>query len=564
MEKLIEFKNFTFKYDAQSEPTLYDINLSINKSEKILIIGPSGSGKSTLAHCINGLIPHTYKGEYSGNIYLYGNDVYHDSIFKRSKSVGTVLQDSDGQFVGLTVGEDIAFSLENDNCDQQIMYDKVLKVSSMVDMDKFLTKAPFNLSGGQKQRVALAGVMIDDVDLLLFDEPLANLDPATGKKAIALIDKLQKDYGKTIVIIEHRLEDVLYCDVDRIILMDDGHIIFDGTANDLLLSDLLNKYGIREPLYLTALKHSKMCSDTNVSNINDIHGQYPLLENFYDRYETEEKINKKEDVLLTLKNVSFSYDGKNEVLKDINFDLYKNEMISIVGKNGAGKSTIAKLILGFLPKYSGNMEFMGQDMKDMTIFERSNFFGLVLQNPNQMISKPMIYDEVALGLRNRKMDEETIREKVTNVLEICGLSPFIDWPVRTLSYGQKKRVTIASILVMEPKILILDEPTAGQDYRHYQEILEFLKKINQLGTTIMMITHDMHLMLEYSDRCLVLADGVLKADAYPYQVLTNKDLIDSANLKETSLFTLANHLKMNDSVKFVKNFISYERGIKGE
>lgn len=562
---IIEFIDYSFKYYSQSEPTLYDINLKIYPGEKILIIGPSGSGKSTLGHCINGLIPFAYKGDIKGTLKVNGLVAAQQNIFKLSKIVGTVLQDSDGQFVGLTVGEDIAFALENDNVSTDEMHEIVRKVAEMVDMDRHLQSSPFELSGGQKQRTSLAGVMVNDVEVLLFDEPLANLDPATGKTAIEIIDDIHKKTNKTIIIIEHRLEDVLHRDVDRIIMIKDGRIIADMPPDELVSSPLLIENGIREPLYITALKYAgvTVCKDMFPSSLQRLKMDAvtgPLTTWYRSIKKTGEKVEK--PAILSVKNLTFSYDGKRKVLDDISFDIQEGEMISIVGKNGAGKSTLSKVLCGFEIQDSGSIHYYCEDIKDKSIKERAEIIGFVMQNPNQMISKALIYDEIALGLRLRNVPEDEIRVRIEKILEICGLAPFIEWPISALSYGQKKRVTIASILVLEPKVIILDEPTAGQDYYHYTEIMKFLEKINKLGVTIIMITHDMHLMLEYTPRAIVLADGRILADTKASVVLTEPDLISKANLKETSLYYLAEKANIDDKTSFVQNFIDYEKGVR--
>ncbi len=562
---VIEFTDFTFKYFTQAEPTLYDINLKIYPGEKILIVGPSGSGKSTLGHCINGLIPFAYKGEIQGTLKIKDLVVAEQNIFKLSKIVGTVLQDSDGQFVGLTVGEDIAFALENDNVPTEEMHEIVRKVAAMVDMDKLLDSSPYELSGGQKQRTSLAGVMVDDVDVLLFDEPLANLDPATGKTAIEIIDDIHKKTNKTIIIIEHRLEDVLHRDVDRIIVINEGHIIADMSPDELVSSSILTQIGVREPLYITALKYAgiNVTSDMCPSSLNTLKMD-TVTEPLKTWYKSIEKPVKEEKgpVILTAENLTFSYDGKRKALDNVSFKIHEGEMISIVGRNGAGKSTLSKVLCGFEQQDSGSIYYYAEDIRDRSIKERAEIIGLVMQNPNQMISKAMIYDEVALGLRLRNVPEDEIRPRVQKVLEICGLSPFIDWPVSALSFGQKKRVTIASILVLNPKIIILDEPTAGQDYYHYTEIMNFLEKLNKMGVTIILITHDMHLMLEYTPRAIVMSDGEILADTSASVVLTDSRLIEEANLKETSLYYLAEKANIEDRTAFVQRFIDYERELR--
>ncbi|MCB2214238.1 ABC transporter ATP-binding protein [bacterium] len=564
-QPIVEFEDFTFQYHAQAEPTLWDINLKIYPGEKILIVGPSGSGKSTLGHCLNGLIPFAYQGEISGSLKIRGENAVDNDIFQRSKMVGTVLQDSDAQFVGLTVGEDIAFALENDNIQQKKMHQRVQKVAEMVDMEALLGSSPFELSGGQKQRTSLAGVMVDDVDILLFDEPLANLDPATGKTAIEIIDDIHQQSDKTVVIIEHRLEDVLYCHVDRILVLREGRIIADMDAHSLVSSDVLMETGIREPLYVTALKYAgvPVTSELKPGYITTLEANHhrEALQKWYRDIQPPLEPDPAPSIL-SVEDLSFSYDGERMVLEDINFDIREGEMVSLVGRNGAGKSTLSKLMLGFEKPATGVIRYYGEDIKDKTIKERAEFIGVVLQNPNQMISKPMIYDEVALGLRFREVPEEEIRPRVEKVLKICGLAPFIEWPISALSYGQKKRVTIASILALGPKILILDEPTAGQDFRHYTEIMEFLLELNKMGVTIILITHDMHLMLEYTPRAIVLSEGRLVTDTAASVVLTDHDVIDKANLKETSLFNLAKMAGIPDGTGFVQGFIDYERKLR--
>ena len=567
MEKkaIIEFNNFTFQYFSQAEPTLYDINLKIYEGEKILIVGPSGSGKSTLGYCLNGLIPFAYKGTMTGGLTIKEQPTREKNIFELSKSVGTVLQDSDGQFVGLSAGEDIAFALENDNVPRVEMHERVRKVAEMVGMENWLTSSPFELSGGQKQRTSLAGVMVNDVDILLFDEPLANLDPATGKTAIEIIDDIHKYSGKTVVIIEHRLEDVLHRFVDRILVIREGRIIADMDAHALVSSDILIETGIREPLYVTALKYAgiNVTKDIQPGYITSLHtnsSKHALIE-WHRSIQPPEPSQTKPSVI-RMEDVSFSYDGIRTVLQDISFDIREGEMVSLVGKNGAGKSTLSKLLCGFEKPDQGQIYYRGKDIKDKSIKERAEIIGVVLQNPNQMISKPMIYDEVALGLRFRDVPEEEIKHRVEKILKICGLAPFREWPISALSYGQKKRVTIASILAIGPEILILDEPTAGQDFRHYTEIMEFLVEINKMGVTIILITHDMHLMLEYTPRAIVLSDSRMIADTAASVVLTDADVIREANLKETSLFNLAQLVGIPDGTAFVQSFIDYERRLK--
>ena len=565
-EPIIQFQNFGFQYNAQAEPTLFDINLTIHKGEKVLIAGPSGCGKSTLAHCINGLIPASYPGKMTGRLTVGGRDAGGLGLFELSKTVGTVLQDSDGQFIGLTVAEDIAFALENDCMPRDQMHEEVERIADLVDIRRVLHHAPHEISGGQKQRVSLGGVMVNNVDVLLFDEPLANLDPATGKQAIELIDDIQKRTGCAVVIIEHRLEDVLHRSVDRVVVMGEGRILFDGSADRLLSGNQLRSSGIREPLYVTALKYAGV-TVTEEMHPSDIHSlklgdtdKEKVNTWFHSFAPPPEK--EKAPILLRVEGLDFTYDGGHHALRDIDLTVRKGEMLSIVGTNGAGKSTFSKVICGFEVPQKGSITMDGSNLADCSIKQRAERIGYVMQNPNQMISKTMIFDEVASGLRNRGVSEEEIRPRVEETLKICGLFPYRNWPVSAMSYGQKKRVTIASILVLRPEILILDEPTAGQDFRHYTEIMDFLQDLNEQGVTVVLITHDMHLMLEYTPRAVVFHDGAVLCDAPAAQVLNDPQIVARAHLKETSLYHLALQCGIQAPEEFTRCFIERDREVR--
>ena len=551
MDKYISFNQFTFQYDAQAEATLKDISFDIAKGEKVLILGPSGSGKSTLAQCLNGIIPNIHKGQAQGQVRIDGQDIFKQSIYDKSQLVSTVLQDPDGQFIGLTVAEDLAFALENDCADQSEMKDKVALWAERLDLTSLLNHRPQDLSGGQKQRVSLAGVLIDESPILLFDEPLANLDPKSGQETIDLIDKIHKEVGATTIIIEHRLEDVLYRPVDRILLVNEGELIFNGSPDELLSSTLLLENGIREPLYVTVLRQlgfdtrsAQNLSQLDALDLSDLALPDRVL---------KDKRDSSSDSILKVEGLSVSYGDSPAIIEDLSFSLKKGERLAIVGKNGAGKSTLAKALCGFVPS-QGKLTYKGQDISQDSIAERSERIGFVLQNPNQMISQTMIFDEVALGLRLRGIEEAEVEERVHEVLKTCGLYSFRKWPISALSFGQKKRVTIASILVLKPEIIILDEPTAGQDYKTYTDIMNFLDSLQKQGHTIVMITHDMQLMLEYSDRCLVVVEGKIIADDNPVTILNQKYLLESANLKQTSLYTLGQKLS-SDPVEVTQYYI---------
>ena len=563
---IISFRNFSFQYRAQKRPTLTDINLEIYPGERVLIAGPSGSGKSTLAGCINGLNPFSNPGACTGTLTVDGVDAPHSSIFELSAHVGTVLQDPDGQFIGLTVGEDIAFALENSCTPQDEMHAITRHAAELVGIENHLGYAPHELSGGQKQRVSLAGVMVDQVKILLFDEPLANLDPATGKQAIELIDEIQKKTDTTVLIIEHRLEDVLWRNVDRIVLVNGGTILADLRPDELLSGSLLAENGIREPLYVTALRYAgvDITPDKHPAHVDSLVLDDADTQKLRDWFTARPRpaAQPEREPLLEVKGLSFGYQKGQQTLRDVSFSIGKGEMVSIVGRNGAGKSTLSKLICGFETPDAGEIFLNGKPLAEENIRRRAQHIGYVMQNPNQMISKTMIYDEVALGLQRSGLTEEQIQEKVEATLRVCGLYPFRNWPISALSFGQKKRVTIASVLVLDPELILLDEPTAGQDFRHYTDIMEFLRGLNARGVTVVMITHDMHLMLEYTRRALVFCDGRLIADRTAAAVLCDPALVEQAALKETSLYTLANRCGIAPAQEFVERFIEQDREVR--
>ncbi|AVK61623.1 heme ABC transporter ATP-binding protein [Lactobacillus sp. CBA3605] len=559
---IITFKDFSFQYDSQTEPTLRHLNLAIYPGEKVLIAGPSGSGKSTLGRCLNGLIPQSFKGKLSGEASVNGQAVQTTSIFERSLAVGTVLQDPDSQFVGLSVVEDMAFSLENDQQSQPQMQAATAKWAQTLHLQALLDQRPQALSGGQKQRVAMAGVLIDNSKILLFDEPLASLDPAAGKASMALIEQLTHTEALTVVIIEHRIEAVLEQPIDRLVIMSDGQIVANDRPEVILKTALLAQLGLREPLYLAALKLAGIDLHA-VSHVADLQQlTVPNLTATLQHWTAGVALKSPVphlDSLLNIDQLSFGYDPRKPIIDQLSLTLHRGEMVSLVGQNGTGKSTLSNLITGFLTPQAGHLTFDGHDLLTQSVKERADKIGYILQDPNQMLSKTLIFDEVATGLVLRGVATATIKKRVLATLKVCGLYEFRHWPISALSFGQKKRVTIAAILVLEPTMLILDEPTAGQDLKHYTEMMTFLTTLNQQQhLTIMLITHDMHLMLEYTDRTLVLGHGKIIKDAAPADVLTDTAIIKTAGLAKTSLYTLAAQHQLNPT-EFVAKFVQAER-----
>ncbi|WP_297598429.1 ABC transporter ATP-binding protein [uncultured Cetobacterium sp.] len=556
MINVVEFKDFTFKYMNQLEPTLKNINLEIKKGEKVLIAGPSGSGKSTLGNCLNGIVPFSKEGGFKGSLILNGIHPYETSIFEISNHVGTVLQDQDGQFIGLSVGEDVSFIDENNLVPQEEMIKNTQIALNNVGMSNFINHSPQELSGGQKQSVSLAGIMRSSADILLFDEPLANLDPYSGKHAMKLICDIQSKTGKTVIVIEHRIEDVLEQNFDRVIVLNRGEVVANGKPEDLFRQDIFRKYGLREPLYIEALKYSGV--DFKKDSIYPIEkiGTPQNISKVKTWCESIEIKNKKfGETILNISNLTFAYDENKNILNNVNFSLEKGEILALLGNNGAGKSTLCKVITGIEKETTGDISLLGKSIKKESIRRRGENIGFVMQNPNHMITQETLLEEVEFGLKIRKVKNYT--EKAEKALEICGLHEFRYWPVTSLSYGQKKRLTIAAILALEPKILILDEPTAGQDYKRYKEFMEFIKSISSQNVGIILITHDMHLALEYANRGIVLCDGTIIANDKPANILGEKELMKKSNLKETSLSQMAEFMHLDPQI-LMNSFINFE------
>ncbi|TJY29195.1 ABC transporter ATP-binding protein [Leuconostoc mesenteroides] len=545
VEPFIDFQHVTFKYHAQSEPTLHDVSFQIYPGEKVLIAGASGSGKTTLLRLLNGLIPQAYQGDITGELTINGKKILNQSLFDLSLQAGTVLQDSDAQFVGMTVAEDIAFSLENDNQPIKIVREKVAKWANRFGLGKRLTLAPQSLSGGQKQRTAMAGVLVDEGDLLLFDEPLASLDPAAGAAAMALIDELQQERNMTVVVIEHRIEDVLRAHVDRVIVMAHGRIVANDTPTAIIQAGVLSANGLDEPLYIQLLRRAGVPVN-KIPHVADV--EKVDVSNFRDQIETlAEPVQTvtHDDKQLLVQNLTFTYDQQEPLFENLSTSIHEGEILGIVGKNGSGKTTLSHLLTGFLTPSGGDIQLDGRSLLSDSIKERADHIGYVLQNPNHMITKATVFDEVASGLRLRNIDEEQVTERVREMLQLVDLDGMRNWPISALSFGQKKRLTIAAVLVLKPEILILDEPTAGQDATHTSQLLSFLQNINITNhTTIIIITHDMHLLANFVQRALVVVDGQILADTTPAELLANEALVDAASLRTTSIYRLAQRLSI--------------------
>ncbi|UFJ39486.1 ABC transporter ATP-binding protein [Brevibacillus humidisoli] len=566
MEPIVSVKQVSYTYEGLKHPTIREINLDIRRGEKILIAGPSGSGKSTLARCLNGLIPHSYKGELQGQIIIDGKPTSSMRIVEISESVGTILQDPEGQFVGLSVGEDVAFALENQEMSYKEMVALVKEALAKVNMVSQIDKSPQELSGGQKQKVAIAGIPAMNPDILLFDEPLANLDPQSGQQVMALIDEIHQRYNKTIIIVEHRIEEVLEIGMDRIILMEQGEIVADDSASDVVSSGKLKQTGIRHPLYLEALERAGLTytAETIPLAVSAVERDDVLPSFRQWQFHTAASDAPLVDTapLLQFDDVWFSYTPEEPLLKAISFAVRPGERIALLGHNGAGKSTLSHLMLGILKPLQGRIFLEGKPAESANVIQRGGKIGYVMQNPHHMISQETVKDEVAFGPRNFGLDEAEVLQRVEEALHVCDLLGHKNWPVSALSFGQKKRLTIASILSMKPRVLLLDEPTAGQDYRHYREMMDFISRLTETGIALLMVTHDMHLALEYTSRSIVLSQGEIIGDMATSRLFADEPPLTAASLRTTSLYQLAKHLGVAQPDQFIQYFIDADRQVK--
>lgn len=535
-DSALQFDNVTFRYETQAEPTLKNINFTISTGSKTLVLGPSGSGKSTLISLINALVTEE-NGNLSGRVLINGVDQAGKDPFDRSLLVGTILQDTDRQFVGLTVAEDIAFVLENEGEPLAKLRQAVKDVAERFGLTELLPLGPNVLSGGQKQRVALAGVLVGDSPILVLDEPLASLDPKAGQSLLETIDQLHRE-GITIIMVEHRIDEVLRHGVDQVLVLEDGELVFDGSANDLLVQPDFHDWQLAQPAYVSLIEKSGYALDdlTDIANIAKVDGP-ELTVKLSDFLETQPAATAAENfgsTALEATGIAYRY-GNRQILTDVDFSVQKKEWLALIGENGSGKSTLARLLAGFLPLQKGLVKADDKDEKavelnDLPLAEHAQYVGYVSQNPNEMLIGLSVFEEVAAGLRLRDVSEEVIDEKVLAALKEANLYPYRNWPSQALSFGQKRRLSVLAVAILEPSVLILDEPTAGQDDISAKGLLTYLQSLRDKGLALVTVTHDMALIENWADRVASLVNGQLTRQISP------KTLFESAGLlSETSL-----------------------------
>ena len=503
-------EGLTFRYRIRPESALRDVSLTLGCGELLLVAGASGCGKTTLIRCINGLIPRTYRGDLQGCILLYGQDASEMTMARLSQTVGTVLQDPERQILGSYVLNEVAFGLENLGLPRQEILQRADETLDYLGISHLRDRETFYLSGGEKQKVALGGVLAMRPSILLLDEPLASLDPASAQEALALFRRLA-DEGVSIVLVEHRVEDALSIHPDRVLFMQEGGVTYYGPSDGL--TEVVDYREVKLPAPIVI---QRAASDPPPA--------------FEPAIRPDGR-----DPLVTFENVSFAYDEEGPtVIRDVNMTIRKGDIIALLGPNGAGKTTLVKHAIGLLKPRQGSVLVEGRDTREMSVAQIAHTLGYVFQSPSHMLFAPTVREELAFGPTNLGYDQETIDKGVARAVEIVNLTGLENYPPLALSFGQQKRVSIAAILAMHSKILVMDEPTAGQDYWNY---IAFMDSILQMQgfESILFITHDLDLAISYASRVILLHEGRVAGDGPPADVLTDLELLRRCRIVPTSL-----------------------------
>jgi energy-coupling factor transport system ATP-binding protein len=502
-------EGLTFRYHTRPEPALCGVSLTLESGELLLVAGASGCGKTTLIRCINGLIPRTYNGDLEGHVLLYGQDASEMAMAQISQTVGTVLQDPERQILGSFVLNEVAFGLENLGLPREEILQRVDETLDYLAISHLRDRETFYLSGGEKQKVALAGVLAMRPSILLLDEPLASLDPASAQEALALLRRLV-DEGVSVILVEHRVEDALSIRPDRVLFMQEGNVTYCGRSDGL--AEVVDYRQVKMPAPIVIQRAASAPPPTFESAIKP-DGREPLM---------------------AFENVSFAYGDGPTVIHDINLTIRRGDVVALLGPNGAGKTTLVKHAIGLLKPRQGKVLVEGHDTREMSVAQIAHTLGYVFQSPSHMLFAPTVREELAFGPKNLGYSEETIVEGVARAIEIVNLKGQEEYPPLALSFGQQKRVSIAAILAMRSKILVMDEPTAGQDYWNY---MAFMDSILQMPgfESILFITHDLDLAICYASRVILLHEGRVAGDGPPTEVLTDPELLHRCRIVSTSL-----------------------------
>jgi len=507
----LRIERLSFRYRNRPQPALEDVSLRAEAGQVLLVAGASGCGKSTLIRCINGLIPRSYKGDLRGQVYLYSRSTQGMTLPQISQIVGTLLQDPEKQILGSRVENEVAFGLENLGQPREEILARVDEALRYLGLEHLRRRETFYLSGGEKQKVALAGVLAMRPSILVLDEPLANLDPASAAEALRLIRRLA-DEGKTVIIVEHRVEDVLKIQPEKALFLEDGRVRYFGDVEGFLQAVDYHQAKLPAPLIMAQARRASAPAQT---------------------WPDPRRDGRRGEVLVRFENVSFAYDDGEPVLRDVSLDIHAGDVIALLGPNGAGKTTLVKQAIGLLKPTQGRVLVDGKDTREMTVAQAARHIGYVFQSPSHMLFAPTVRQELAFGPKNLGYDAETIAAGVRQAIRLVNLTGLEDYAPLALSFGQQKRVSIAAILAMRSPILVMDEPTAGQDYQNY---MTFMAAISEMPfSAILFITHDLDLAISYANRVVLMHAGQIVADGPPEQVLSQPELISRCRLLPTSL-----------------------------
>lgn len=508
----LSIENLTFRYRDREAPAIADVTFQLSPGELLLVAGASGCGKTTLIRAINGLVPRSYKGELTGRIHICGQDTVEQSLAEISQQVGTLLQDPERQILGTKVLNEVAFGLENINLPRAEIRSRALAALDQLGISRLADRETHFLSGGEKQKVAMAGVLAMQPRLLLLDEPLASLDPASAQEALRTVRQLA-DGGISVLLVEHRVEDVLAISPDRVLYIDDGQVRYLGAPGGL--GEVVSHQQVKLPASMVMEQASKEPAPQPFKAAVQPRGDH-------------------EGPLVEFENVAFGYERGPEVLHGINLAIGAGEIVAILGPNGAGKTTLIKHAIGLLKPRSGRVRIRGRDTAQLSIAEIASTLGYVFQSPSHMLFAPTVGEELTFGPRNLGHTPDQISEEVAYALDVMNLSGMREDPPLALSFGQQKRVSIGAVLAMRSRVLVMDEPTAGQDYRNYMAFMDSILTTPGFEA-VLFITHDIDLAVVYANRVLLMADGELVADGPPQAVLGDTDRLRACNLVPTSL-----------------------------
>jgi energy-coupling factor transport system ATP-binding protein len=520
----LQVDGLTFRYRERAEPTIQDITFEIPAGEVLLVAGASGSGKTTLIRCLNGLAPRSYKGDLGGSIRLLGQDTRGQKLAQLSQQVGTVLQDPERQILGARVANEVAFGLENLGLPREEILARIEQALEALGILHLRQRETFSLSGGEKQKVALAGILAMRPSLLLLDEPLASLDPASARETLVSVRRLA-DEGLSVLLVEHRVEDVLAIQPERVMFMEDGRVRYLGPPAGLY--DVVNYRAIKLPARVIMERRAREEPPQAAPD-----GE-PGANRFSPRPEPS-PAERGESPLVTFEQVAFSYQPGQGVLHGVDLSIRRGEVIAVLGPNGAGKTTLVKHAIGLLKPKSGRVQVQGRDTREQSVAQIAATLGYVFQSPSHMLFAPTVQEELSFGPKNLGHSPDAIQKEVKRAIEIVNLDGREQDPPLALSFGQQKRVTIAAVLAMQSRILVMDEPTAGQDYQNYMEFMDAIVRLPHFDA-ILFITHDIDLAVIYANRVLLVNQGRLVADGPPELILGDLERLEANRLVPTSL-----------------------------